>query len=375
MRVHTLPRLWRLHASLPLAPLAQRTTAKPLKHLRTAAASGAERAFRPPPDGSLLPLGSETPKGDSASGGPGASRGMPDPTTTLSAAEGWWRWARGAKGGAAGHGNPIGFHHHPPLAEEPAARAAAAAESAAAVLAASAFVRLVELTPPGFEPGFEIPVTVLAAADCLPAGAPQGTQQPPLGPNRSARADRSGAGGCAGIATAGSALGTSIPGPGSTPGSTARPAVAFFDKPLLARETTRREQHQRVFKAALLAAGLGGTPPGAGTGFSTSGLEEPMPTGAPPGSPPGESLLERHGREAASPARSEEELTAMLEAELCASDADERPGFGKLAEHEAGSMDKGAASAGAGARHQSSEPINAAERPLVQCVHKFPVGH
>ncbi|KAK9822803.1 hypothetical protein WJX81_000125 [Elliptochloris bilobata] len=60
-RVRMQPRLWRLHASLPLPPLAECATAKPLKHLRSAGACGAAGAFRPPPEGSPLPLGSEGP--------------------------------------------------------------------------------------------------------------------------------------------------------------------------------------------------------------------------------------------------------------------------------------------------------------------------
>jgi hypothetical protein len=251
---------------VPLGPLAAHATAKPLRHLRSVHACGVPADFRPPPSGAPLPLGGRGACEDGGARARGAEGAAAAPDTApAAAAEAWWRWARrggraagGAPGSAPGSENPedrglIGAELGPAaLADDPLAARLAAAEGAAAVLAGGAFAKLVELAPPGFEPGFEIPITIAPAP--APAPAPGSAAQPPAAPR--------------------------APGPDRRPRPSAAPhpqqhpaegggageagaarAVAFLEKPLLARVTTRREQHERVFKAALLAAGLGAGPP------------------------------------------------------------------------------------------------------------------
>ena len=281
--MRALPRLWRLHAAVVLAPLAASTTAKPLRHVRSAWARGAGGAYRPPPEGSPLPLGLSW--GSCADGGtlPPAGVGAVErgaegaPWSDGGAevrAQAWWRWAHRSKGAAPSpKGNPeiphTGSCTDASLAEDPLAVRLAVGEGAAAVLAAGAFTRLVELVPPGYETGFEIPITVAAlpahAVDAVVAsdvvqpaqvGAPPGQ-----GPGLGLGSRSSGGGGGARM-------------------------VAFLDKPLLARVTTRREQHERAFKAAMLAAGLGPDPsryPGLPLQVEGSGLPEASRTQAAAG--------------------------------------------------------------------------------------------
>lgn len=343
-RVRALPRLWRLHAAVPLAPLAACTTAKPLRHVRNAGACGDAGAYRLPPKGSPLPLGlsgaSCADGGTLPPAGCGAgarvAEGAPWSDGGAEArAETWWRWAHRSRGAAPNPGinpdNPeTGSCTDAPLAEDPLAVRLAVGEGAAAVLAASAFTRLVELVPPGYETGFEIPITV-AALPAQPADAvvasdvvqPAQLSAPPgQGP--------------------GLGLGSRSSGGG---GGGAR-MVAFLDKPLLARVTTRREQHERAFKAALLAAGLGPDPSpyvGLPLEVEDSGLPEASTTQPATGAARagnGDGAVGHAGTGIAagsglgpglgSSLSSEEgaAVAATLEAELAGADAGEGPGCG-----------------------------------------------
>lgn len=340
-RVRALPRLWRLHAALPLAPLAACTTAKPLRHVRSAGAYGAAGIFRPPPEGSPLPLGLSG-GGTSADGGTlppagcgaGAHVAERAPWSDGGAearAEAWWRWAHRSKGVTP---NPEGKPESPrtgsctgaSLAEDPLAARLAVGEGAAAVLTACAFTRLVELVPPGYETGFEIPITV-AALPAQPAdvGVASDAAQPSAPPSHGP----------------GLGLGSRSSGGG---GGDAR-IVAFLDKPLLARVTTRREQHERAFKAALLAAGLGPDPspyPGLpleveGSGVPEASRLQPAAGAARAGDGGGAAGHAGPGIAAglgvgpglgSSPSFEEgATVAATLEAELAGADAEERSGL------------------------------------------------
>ena len=372
-RVRGLPRLWRLHAALPLAPLAACTTAKPLRHVRSAGACGAAGAFRPPPEGSPLPLGLS---GGSCTEGPplqrsgaetllsegfgagarAAEEGLGSDGCAEVRAEAWWRWAQRMKGAAAiPESDPENPHGgccmYPILAEDPLAMCLAVGEGAAVVLAAGAFSRLVELVPPGYETGFEIPITV--------AGLPAQPADPVLASGVARPVQLSVPPGQG----SGPGLGSRSGGGGGGGGGGGARSVVFFEKPLLARVTTRREQHERVFKAALLAAGRGSDPsPYPGLPLDSlpaaqaegSGLPEPSnaqlgigagragngggtAAHAMTGDAAGLGLCPRSG----SSLSSEEgaATAAALEAELAGADAGKGPGLGLAPDPGAGAAE------------------------------------